>query len=255
MELGGKVAVVTGGAWGIGRGTALRLVAEGMRVVVTDLQGEEEGLEEVVELGRGSVVPCLADAAREEDWRRVVELAERELGSLDVLVNNAGGVSAPFFPEASGERWRSALDVNIYGVMLGVQAGLGPMRRRGGGAIVNVASVAGLTREPYQAPEYAAAKAGVIALTTSLGSLWKTDRISVSCICPDWVATEAVRRSLEQMTSEERAELPAIREGLVPVEEIAGLIVRLATDESLAGRVLVRWADEAGHRLLPVGRE
>ncbi len=135
--------------------------------------------------------------------------------------------------------------------MLGIQAVLPCMRDRGGGAIVNVSSVAALVRKPYESPEYAAAKAGLLALTTSLSGLWESDRISVTSICPDWVRTEGVERAIAAMSTEERAELP----GLVPVEEIAGLIVRLATDESLAGRVMVRWADEPGERLLPLGRE
>jgi 3-oxoacyl-[acyl-carrier protein] reductase len=117
---------------------------------------------------------------------------------------------------------------------------------------VNVSSVAGLKREPYGPVEYAAAKAGVIAVTTSLGALWESDRISVTCICPDWVLTEAVERTVATMTPEEQAERVP---GLVPLDEIAGLILRLATDESLAGRVMVRWADEEGERLLPLGRE
>jgi 3-oxoacyl-[acyl-carrier protein] reductase len=177
----------------------------------------------------------------------VVEFA----GGVDVLVNNAGGHEPPNFPDTSPDRWGAVLDVNLRGVMLGIQAVLGPMRARGGGAIVNVSSVAGLLREPYGPVEYAAAKAGVIAVTTSLGSLWESDRISVTCICPDWVVTEAVERAVAAMSPQERSQI----RGLVPVEEIAALIVRLATDESLAGRVLVRWADEDGERLLPIGRE
>ncbi len=215
--------------------------------MATDLEEELEGLDELVALGDGAVTPCVADVASEEDWRHVVETA----GVVDVLVNNAGGHRPPNFPDTSTDRWGAVLDVNLRGVMLGIQAVLEPMRRRGGGSIVNVSSVAGLMREPYRPVEYAAAKAGVVAVTTSLGSLWESDRISVTCICPDWVLTEAVERTVAAMTPEERAEV----RGLVPVEEIAGLIVRLATDESLAGRVMVRWADEDGERLLPLGRE
>jgi NAD(P)-dependent dehydrogenase (short-subunit alcohol dehydrogenase family) len=246
-ELAGKTAIVTGAAWGIGRATTLALAAGGAGVLATDLDEEREGLDELVALGEGAVTPCIADVASEEDWSRVVET----VGDVDVLVNNAGGHEPPNFPETSPDRWGAVLDVNLRGVMLGIQAILEPMRRRGGGSIVNVSSVAGLKREPYRPVEYAAAKAGVNAVTTALGSLWVSDRISVSCICPDWVLTEAVERTVARMTPEERAEVP----GLVPVEEIAGLIVRLATDESLAGRVMVRWADEDGERLLPLGRE
>jgi len=248
LELAGKTAIVTGAAWGIGRATTLALVAQGAQVAATDLEEEQEGLAEVVSLGRGAVSSCTADAASEADWRRVVESA----GAVDVLVNNAGGHEPPNFPETSSDRWGAVLDVNLRGVMLGIQAVLGTMRERGGGSIVNVSSVAGLVRAPYRPVEYAAAKAGVIAVTTSLGSLWESDRISVTCICPDWVLTEAVERTVASMSPEERAERVP---GLVPLEEISGLIVRLATDESLAGRVLVRWADEEGERLLPSGRE
>jgi NAD(P)-dependent dehydrogenase (short-subunit alcohol dehydrogenase family) len=247
LDLAGKTCIVTGAAWGIGRATTLALVAAGARVVATDLEEEREGLDELVSLGQGAVTGCTADAAREEDWRHAVDTA----GEVDLLVNNAGGHSPPNFPNTTSERWGAVLDVNLRGVMLGIQVVLEPMRRRGGGSIVNVSSVAGLKREPYAPVEYAAAKAGVVAVTTSLGSLWESDRISVTCICPDWVLTEAVERAVAAMTPEERAEVP----GLVPVEEIAGLIVRLATDESLAGRVLVRWADEDRERLLPLGRE
>jgi NAD(P)-dependent dehydrogenase (short-subunit alcohol dehydrogenase family) len=259
VDIGGKVAIVTGGAWGIGRGTVLRLVREDMRVIATDLEQQREGLDEVVELSRGAVIPCFANAADEADWRRVVRLAERELGGLDVLVNNAGGYEPPNFPDAPSTRWGGVLDVNLKGVMLGIQAVLGPMRRRGGGAIVNVSSVAGLLREPYAAPDYAAAKAGAIALTASLGSLWERDGISVTCICPDWVLTEALKRTVAAMPAEEREEVRGLERaevrGFVPVEEIADLIVRLACDESLAGRVMVRWADEERERLLPQSRQ
>jgi len=247
LELAGKTSIVTGAAWGIGRATTLAFVAEAMRVVGTDLEEDRETLDELVSLTGGAVVPCIADAASEDDWAGVVETA----GDVDVLVNNAGGHRPPNFPDTTAERWGEVLDVNLRGVMFGIQAVLEPMRRRGGGAIVNVSSVAGLLREPYGPVEYAASKAGVIALTTSLGSLWERDRISVTCICPDWVLTEIVQRVVAGMTPEERAEI----RGLVPVEEIAGLIVRLATDESLAGRVMARWADEDGERLLPLGRE
>jgi 3-oxoacyl-[acyl-carrier protein] reductase len=216
-------------------------------VVATDLADEREGLDEVVSLGGGAVTACVADVASESDWAGVVETA----GGVDVLVNNAGGHEPPNFPDTTSARWGAVLDVNLRGVMLGIQAVLDSMRRRGGGAIVNVSSVAGLMREPYRPVEYAAAKAGVIAVTTSLGSLWERDRISVTCICPDWVLTEAVERTVAKMTAEERAEV----RGLVPLDEIAALVLRLATDESLAGRVMVRWADEEGERLLPLGRE
>jgi NAD(P)-dependent dehydrogenase (short-subunit alcohol dehydrogenase family) len=236
-DLAGKTAIVTGAACGIGRATTLALVAGGARVIGTDLDEFDAPV---------GVTVCVADVRSEDDWRRVVAA-----GGVDVLVNNAGGYTPPTFPDAPAEHWASTLDVNLKGAMLGIQTVLPSMRERGGGAIVNVSSVAALVRKPYESPEYAAAKAGVLALTTSLGGLWESDRISITSICPDWVRTEAVERAVAAMSDAERAELP----GLVPVEEIVGLILRLATDDSLAGRVMVRWADEDGERLLPRGRE
>jgi NAD(P)-dependent dehydrogenase (short-subunit alcohol dehydrogenase family) len=255
-DLSGKVAIVTGAGWGIGRGTALRLAHEGSAVVVSDVAAEEglEGAHETVELlerdgGHGAVFE--ADAAEADDWRALTQFAEDTFGGVDVLVNNAGGAGSPTFPDAPPERWGRVLDVNLRGVMLGIQAVLAPMRRRGGGAIVNVSSVAGLLNEPYDAPEYAAAKAGVIHLTAALGALRERQNVSVTCICPDWVETEAVKRSVAAMSPEERASTVP---GLVPVDEVAELIVGLARDDTLAGRVLVRWADEDGARLLPQER-
>jgi NAD(P)-dependent dehydrogenase (short-subunit alcohol dehydrogenase family) len=257
VQLAGKVAIVTGAGWGIGRGAALRLASEGVAVVASDIEPDEglDGAREVV--GRiaedgGRAAVFAADAADPDDWRALVSHAERAFGGVQVLVNNAGGHMPPNFPDTSAERWRRVLDVNLYGAMLGLQAVLEPMRRAGGGAIVNVASVAGLLFESHRAPEYAAAKAGLIHVTTSLSWLHERDGVRVNCVCPDWVATEAVVRTVEAMTPEQRA---AEVRGLVPVEEIAGLIVDLARDDSLAGRVLVRWADEEGPRLLPDGRE
>jgi 3-oxoacyl-[acyl-carrier protein] reductase len=150
-----------------------------------------------------------------------------------VLVNNAGGVSGPTFPETPPERWSAVLDLNLRATMLGVQLALETMRGRGG-AIVNVSSIAGIGFGPHGAPEYAAAKAAVVRLTAALASL-AAEGVRVNCICPDWVDTPAARRSLERATPEERAAAPP----LVPAERVADAILRLVEDESLAGRVLV----------------
>src|ERR687885_53706 len=109
------------------------------------------------------------------------------------------GVADPVYPEAPIERWGRVLDVNLRAAMLSTQLALEPLRRRGGGAIVNVASVAGLGAGAHGAPEYAAAKAGVVRLTGALRSL-AAEGIRVNAICPDYVDTPAVRRGLAQVT-------------------------------------------------------
>jgi 3-oxoacyl-[acyl-carrier protein] reductase len=130
--------------------------------------------------------------------------------------------------------------------MLATQLAVEPLRRRGGGAIVNVASVAGLGGGPHDAPEYAAAKAGVVRFTAAMSPL-AADGIRVNAICPDYVDTPAVRRSLAHMNEDERAAVPE----LVPPEKIAESVLDLIRDDSLAGRVLVRFATEPPC-LLPV---
>jgi NAD(P)-dependent dehydrogenase (short-subunit alcohol dehydrogenase family) len=116
--------------------------------------------------------------------------------------------------------------------------------------VVNVSSVAGLGTRAYALPDYAAAKAGLVRFTASLAGLGESDGIRVSCICPDYVDTPAVRRSMARMSAEERTAVPP----LVPAEEIAELVAELARDDTSAGRIVVRFADEPGPRELPLGR-
>jgi NAD(P)-dependent dehydrogenase (short-subunit alcohol dehydrogenase family) len=237
VELSGRVALVTGAGAGIGRAAALALAREGARIVAVD--ADEAAAEETVRLAGGGT-PVRADVSNDDELRAGFAAA----GRLDVLVNNAGGVSGPTFPDAPAERWSAVLDVNLRATMLGIQLALETMRGRGG-AIVNVSSVAGIGHGPHGAPEYAAAKAAVVRLTAALASL-ADEGVRVNCICPDWVDTPAARQSLERAPPEERAAAPP----LVPAERVANAILDLVRDESLAGRVLVCPAT-AEWRLLP----
>jgi NAD(P)-dependent dehydrogenase (short-subunit alcohol dehydrogenase family) len=246
MELRGAAALVTGGAAGIGRAVAQRLAAEGARVAVADVD-EDKGRATVAELGADAVL-LHADLSLEADVRRTVERAVAELGGLDVLVNNAGGASQSF-PGAPLDEWLWTLDLNLRGALIATHLAVDAMRGRGG-AVVNVSSVAGLGTSAYGLPDYAAAKAGLVRFTASLAGIAESDGIRVSCICPDYVDTPAVRRSLARMSAEERAAVPP----LVPAEEIAGLVAELARDDTSGGRIVVRFADEAGPRELPLGR-
>ena len=248
-----KIALVTGAGAGIGRAIAMRLAREGAAVVVADV--DEEGAAQTVrrieaESGRGAFV--LADVATEADAREMVDFAGRTFGGLDVLVNNAGGAPEPHFPEADPEHWLRTLDLNLRGVMLSIHFGIGAMRRRGGGVIVNISSMAGVGYRPYHAPEYAAGKAGVVRLTSTLAPLKEELGIRVNCICPGWVETPAVRRALAGMTVEERMAQsmppPAV---LIQPEEIADAVVMFIRDDALAGRVMIR-PDDGPQRLVPV---
>jgi NAD(P)-dependent dehydrogenase (short-subunit alcohol dehydrogenase family) len=235
MELAGRVAIVTGAAAGTGRAIALRLAEEGARVVVADV--DERGGESVARAAGGRFVR--ADMTAAEDVRRLIESAGDGLG---VLVNNAGGGGhvEPHFPDASPEQWGATLDLNLRGAMLATQLCLEPMRRAGGGAVVNVASTAGLGLAPYASPEYGAAKAGLIRFTSTLGPLRERMGVRVNCVVPDWIATERAREELARMTPEERAAAPEP----LPLELVTGAVVELLRDDALAGRVMVLWGGE-----------
>jgi len=148
IDMRGMVSLVTGA--GIGRAIALRLAQEGAAVVVADMD-ESGGTETVrqIESGAGQAAFVSADVAAEAGVRRMAAFAEQHFGGLDVLVNIAGGAPEPYFPEA--EHWERTLDVNLLVVMLGIQFGIRAMRTRGGGAIVNISSMAGIGYGAYDA--------------------------------------------------------------------------------------------------------
>ena len=191
MELGGSVAVVTGAAAGTGRAIALRLAAEGALVVVADVdrEGGDATVDAIAAAG-GSAAFVRADLTDPGDVAALIAGAAGR-GAFRVLVNNAGGGGhvPPHFPDASPAQWGATLDLNLRGPMLATQLALEPMRAAGGGAVVNVASTAGLGLAPYVSPEYGAAKAGLIRFTSTLAGL---DGVRVNCVVPDWIDTERV---------------------------------------------------------------
>jgi NAD(P)-dependent dehydrogenase (short-subunit alcohol dehydrogenase family) len=225
MDIAGRRALVTGAGIGTGRAIALALAAAGADVVVSDID-EASGEQTAAECGERARF-VRADLLVPDDVRRLIDAAEPE-----ILVNNAGGGGhiPPHFPDASPVQWGATLDLNLRAPMVATQLALAPMRRAGGGVIVNVASTAGLGSEPGQSPEYAAAKAGLIRFTAAFAP---GPGIRANCIVPDWIATE-------RLTAEERASIPPP----IPLATIADEIIRLVADDSLAGRAVVIWRGE-----------
>ena len=217
--------MVTGGAAGIGGAVAARLAAEGADVLIAD-RDAAAGRAAAERLGAAFVEVDLSSLDG-------VRAMMRAAGSLDALVNNAGGVVEPRYPAAPADHWLRMLDLNLRGVMLSTQLAVDAMGH--GGAIVNVASSAGLGFAAHGVPEYAVAKAGVLRLTACLAPLADSHGIRVNCVCPDLTDTPSSRRGRDEMTPEQRAAAPEA----MPADEVADAVAVLLTDESLAGRVMV----------------
>jgi NAD(P)-dependent dehydrogenase (short-subunit alcohol dehydrogenase family) len=248
VQIAGGVAVVTGAAAGAGREIALRLATEGVAVVVADVdaaRGEAVVREIAAAGGRASFVR--ADVRAPGDVRRMIDSAG---AGLRILVNNAGGGGhvEPHFPDAPPDDWGATLDLNLRGAMLATQLALEPMGRGGGGAIVNVASTAGLGLGPYHSPEYAAAKAGLIRFTACLSTLRERVGVRVNCVVPDWIETERARAELARMTPAERAAAPVP----LPPHAVPDAVVAFLRDDELAGRATVLRPGEAPRLLDPV---
>jgi NAD(P)-dependent dehydrogenase (short-subunit alcohol dehydrogenase family) len=233
VDLEGKVAIVTGGASGAGATMVQRLAGEGATVVVADVD-DAAGRRAIDTLGAASFVRT--DVRVDGDVEHMVGFAEERHGGVDILVNNAGGWGPTAnYPFASPLQWGSTLDLNLRAPMLATQLVLEPMRRRGAGAVINVASTGGVGLGPYESPEYGAAKAGLIRFTACMAYAREETGVRVNCVVPDWIATDRAHRELAEMTPEQRAaEAPLVDPG-----ELADAVVELVRDESLAGRVMV----------------
>lgn len=193
-ELQGRVALVTGAGSGIGAAVARRMAAEGAAVVAADVHPERTA-ELAADLGP-AVTPVGADVSEEEDVRRAVETAEA-LGGLEILVNVAGIGSTTAAPETPLDVWERVMAVNARGTFLCCKHAIPPMAARGRGAIVNVASVAGLVGLRNRAA-YCASKGAVIALTRALALDHVGSGIRVNAVCPGTVDTPWVRRLVEE---------------------------------------------------------
>lgn len=231
----GKVAIVTGGASGIGAETARTLAREGAKVALTD-RNEADGKAVAAEIG-GSAVFLPHDVTDEEQWQRVVGEVSRRHGGLHVLVNNAGIVLARTVEDTTLEEWRRIHAVNAEGVFLGCKHALPAMRASGGGSIVNVSSLAGLRGTPIYAA-YSASKGAVRALTKSVAVHCRErgDPIRCNSIHPGGVSTPMVHGLVpgeggpDLSTPEGVAAARSVGLGLP--SDIANLVLYLASDES-----------------------
>lgn len=244
-QLEGKVAVITGAASNIGRATALLFAQEGARVIVGDMN--EDGAEETVALIKDAGSDAWfvrTDVSQGSDMEALMQAAADEAGGLDIIVNNAGVQRSGAVTEFEESDWDLLMRVNPKSNFLGAKYGVPHLRERGGGAIVNVASLAALTGVPGMTG-YSASKGAIIALSKALAAELAPDRIRVNAMVPGWVDTPFNKPAIEASGGREqqlevvRRTVPLQREGTS--EEIAPGILFLASDASsyMTGQALV----------------
>ena len=217
-----KVAIITGGAQGMGAADARLLVAEGAKVVIGDIL-DEKGEALAAELGAAARYVHL-DVSDEEQWQAAVDTAVKEFGKINVLVNNAGIVQVGPLKSLDVEKWNRVLAVNLTGAMLGIKAVLGPMKEAGGGSIINVSSIEGM-RGASWVHSYVASKWGLRGLTKSAALELASDNIRVNSLHPGFIRTPMTKHFPDDMVS-----APLGRPGRP--EEVATFVVFLASDES-----------------------
>jgi NAD(P)-dependent dehydrogenase (short-subunit alcohol dehydrogenase family) len=238
--LTGQAAIVTGAGGGIGQGIALGLAKFGADVAVLDIDPEraERTAASIVELGRDALV-LPADVMGTDQVTQAVEQAAEHFGHLNILVNNAGGVSARPFLEQSEKSWRRHIDINLVSMLAATHAAAPIMKESGGGSIVNVTSIEGFRAAPMYAV-YAACKAGMINFTMTMALELSEHRIRINALAPDQTITPGLRGNragpVDPSTWPERGaegpngtlrSIPSGREGVI--EDLAATAVFLCS--------------------------
>ena len=230
-RLDGKVALISGGARGMGAAEARLFCREGAQVVFGDIRDDEgRAVEaEIRELG-GEATYVHLDVTREEDWQRAVEFAESTYGPLKVLVNNAGIGNNETMEETTVEIWDRVMNVNAKGVFLGTKHAIPAMRRAGGGSIVNISSVSGLVA--IGSPAYTSSKGAVRILTKTTAIQHAGDNIRCNSVHPGVIDTPMLQEALSSPGGREHGvpQAPLGRAGTS--EEVALGVLYLASDES-----------------------
>jgi NAD(P)-dependent dehydrogenase (short-subunit alcohol dehydrogenase family) len=228
----GRTAIVTGAGRGIGRAIALRLAAEGARVIVADIDGPAARTTTREIRGTGGTARAQrVDVTRPASVGSMVGSSIARFGDIDVLVNNAGMLRSTRAADIAAAEWHAVLNANLTGAFLVAHAVYPSMRRRGAGRVVNMASMAGRATSTLGGAHYTAAKAGVLGLSRHLAREWAADGITVNAVSPGIVDTPMVQGATDARRREQiRASIPLGR--LADPDEIAALVCFLASDEA-----------------------
>ena len=228
----GKVAIVTGAAFGMGRSHAMALAREGARVALTDIK-EDAGRAVVAEIvaSGGEAIFVAHDVSRQEDWQAVVAATVARFGKLDVLVNNAGTYAYAELEDTTVEQWDQIFAVNARGTFVGCREAVPHMKRAGGGSIINVSSNFALVGRPGFSA-YCASKGAIRLFTKAIAAELGAFNIRANSLHPGLVATEMTRPFIQDQASLDIIMGPAlIRRAAEPIE-ISHAVVYLASDES-----------------------
>jgi len=229
IDLAGRAAIVTGGARGIGYAIAERFLGSGAKVVLWDR--DQAALDKAAAALRpkGTITTAVADVTDEDSLKRAFDAAVKAHGKIDILVNNAG-IAGPNLKtwDYPAKDFRQVIEIDLVGVFLGCKTVALHMMANKYGRIVNIASIAGKDGNP-NAPAYSAAKAGVIALTKSLGKELATAGVMVNCVTPAAAKTDIFAQMTQQHIDFMLSKIPMNR--FVEVDEIAALVAWLASEE------------------------
>lgn len=253
MEIKGKVAIVTGAASGIGRSTAVRLAAEGASVVVADINdaGAAETVEEIKAAG-GTAAALHTDVTNSADIDAMFAFAERTYGGFDILHNNAGATTGqPRFPECGEDVWMKVIKLDLIAVIESVRKAIPLLKKRGGGVIINTASIAGLFGFAAD-PIYSSAKHGIVGLTRALAPLKDEANIRINCVCPGVVNTPLVMHGVADMTPEAKKQWEQVINAMpmIPPEDVAQGVVELIVDDD-ANAYAMGIIYNQPHRIVP----
>ncbi len=229
-----KVIVVTGAATGLGLADARALVAEGARVIMTDID-VDKGAEEARDL---DATFFAQDVSKESSWLELMTLVRDKFGRLDGLVNNAGIAPIAHIEEVTTESWRQVLGIHLDGTLWGCQGAIKLMKENGGGSIVNMSSTAALIGiGSYLA--YSAAKGGIRSMTKSIAIHCRQKKLNIRCnsVHPGSINTAMVQHALKELIgkdllAEENPEKTRIEMGIGEPQDVAHMIVYLLSDES-----------------------
>lgn len=226
-----KIAIVTGASRGIGRGIALRLAQEGVKVVVTATaqEGAEKTVQEIRQNLGGEALGLAANVADAAAVEALIETVLQKYGAIDILVNNAGITRDNVFPRMSDAEWQAVIDVNLKGTFHCMRAVVRPMMKQRSGRIINVTSIVGLIGNKGQA-NYSAAKAGIIGLTRSVARELASRNIQINAVAPGFIATDITERLPEAVKQELLKSIPLARPGTAA--DVAGLVAFLASADA-----------------------